>query len=73
MAGARQAEVTHRLARRASATVRPLEYVARFLSPNLESVDVAHRREMTLAVEVPDDERGPVASGELWAQTTTGS
>jgi ATP-dependent Lhr-like helicase len=52
-----------------SATVRPLETVARFLSPAAEIVDVGSRREMTLAVEVPDEELGPVASGELWAQT----
>jgi len=52
-----------------SATVRPLEDVARFLSPDAAIVDVGHRREMTLAVEVPDDELGAVASGELWAQT----
>lgn len=52
-----------------SATVRPLQDVARFLSPGAAIVDIGHRREMTLAVEVPDDELGPVASGELWAQT----
>jgi ATP-dependent Lhr-like helicase len=52
-----------------SATVRPLEDVARFLSPSAEIVDVGHRREMTLAVEVPSDELGPVASGEMWAET----
>lgn len=52
-----------------SATVRPLETVAQFLSPNPEIVDVGHRRAMTLAVEVPRDELGPVASTELWAET----
>ncbi len=52
-----------------SATVRPLETVARFLSPQAAIVDVGHRREMTLAVEVPKDELGAVASGELWAET----
>ena len=31
-------------------------------------VDVGHRREMTLAVEVPSDELGAVASGEMWAE-----
>jgi ATP-dependent Lhr-like helicase len=51
-----------------SATVRPLEDVARFLSPKAEIVDVGHKREMTLAVEVPSDELGPVASGEMWAE-----
>src|SRR6185312_2781897 len=51
-----------------SATVRPIEEVARFLSPHAEIVDVGHKREMTLAVEVPSDELGPVASGEMWAE-----
>jgi ATP-dependent Lhr-like helicase len=50
-----------------SATVRPLDTVARFLSDTAEIVDVGSRREMTLAVEVPDDELGAVASGEMWA------
>jgi ATP-dependent Lhr-like helicase len=51
-----------------SATVRPIEEVARFLSPAAQIVDVGHRREMTLAVEVPSDELGSVASGEMWAE-----
>jgi ATP-dependent Lhr-like helicase len=51
-----------------SATVRPLEDVARFLGPDTAIVDVGHRREMTLSVEVPSDELGPVASGEMWAE-----
>jgi ATP-dependent Lhr-like helicase len=51
-----------------SATVNPLEEVARFLSPHAEIVDVGSRREMDLAVEVPSDELGPVASGEMWAE-----
>ncbi len=51
-----------------SATVRPLEEVARFLSPAAAIVDVGHRREMGLAVEVPSDELGPIASGEMWAE-----
>jgi len=50
-----------------SATVRPLEIVAKFLSPSATVVDIGHRREMTLAVEVPkSDELGAVASNELW-------
>ena len=52
-----------------SATVRPLTDVARFLSPSAAVVDVGHRRAMKLAVEVPDDELGAVASGELWGRT----
>jgi ATP-dependent Lhr-like helicase len=51
-----------------SATVRPLETVARFLSDTAEIVDVGSRREMTLAVEVPNDELGAVATGEMWAE-----
>src|SRR5580658_684501 len=51
-----------------SATVRPIERVAEFLSPNAEIVDVGHRREMTLAVEVPGDELSSVASGEMWGE-----
>ncbi|HYZ16224.1 MAG TPA: DEAD/DEAH box helicase, partial [Candidatus Acidoferrum sp.] len=50
-----------------SATVRPLQPVAEFLSEQARIVDVGHRRAMTLAVEVPDnDELGAVASNELW-------
>ncbi|MGC1382044.1 MAG: DEAD/DEAH box helicase [Candidatus Baltobacteraceae bacterium] len=51
-----------------SATVRPLEKVARFLSPHPTIVDIGHRREMTLSIEVPSDELGPVASGEMWSE-----
>jgi ATP-dependent Lhr-like helicase len=51
-----------------SATVRPLEAVAHFLSPTAEIVDVGSRREMTLAVEVPSDELGAIASSEMWAE-----
>ncbi|MGZ3498887.1 MAG: DEAD/DEAH box helicase [Vulcanimicrobiaceae bacterium] len=50
-----------------SATVRPLEDVARFLSPGAEIIDVGSRREMTISVEVPDDDLGAVASNEMWA------
>ncbi|MEO6912963.1 MAG: DEAD/DEAH box helicase [Candidatus Baltobacteraceae bacterium] len=51
-----------------SATVEPLGEVAQFLSPTAEVVDVGSRREMTMAVEVPSDELGPVASNEMWAE-----
>lgn len=51
-----------------SATVRPLEDVARFLSPTAHIVDVGSRREMGLCVEVPSDELGPVASHEMWSE-----
>jgi ATP-dependent helicase Lhr and Lhr-like helicase len=51
-----------------SATVKPIEQVAEFLSPNARIINVGHRREMELAVEVPRDELGPVASNEMWAE-----
>ncbi|MDQ6931766.1 MAG: DEAD/DEAH box helicase [Candidatus Eremiobacteraeota bacterium] len=51
-----------------SATVRPLEEVARFLSSGAQIVDVGSRREMGLSVEVPGDELGPVASHEMWGE-----
>jgi ATP-dependent Lhr-like helicase len=49
-----------------SATVSPIEQVAEFLSDNARIVQVGHRREMELGVEVPRDELGPVASNEMW-------
>jgi ATP-dependent Lhr-like helicase len=52
-----------------SATVKPVEAVAAFLSPKAVIVDAGHRRAMDLEVEVPRDELGPVASGELWEET----
>ncbi|HKE35942.1 MAG TPA: DEAD/DEAH box helicase, partial [Candidatus Baltobacteraceae bacterium] len=51
-----------------SATVRPLEPVAEFLSPQAKIVDVGSRREMGLNVAIPSDELGAVASGEMWAE-----
>ncbi len=49
-----------------SATVKPIEEVGRLLGPHTRIVDVGHRRDMELAVEVPRDELGAVASTELW-------
>ena len=49
-----------------SATVNPLADVAAFLSDDAAVVNVGHRRAMELAVEVPRDELGPVASTEMW-------
>jgi ATP-dependent Lhr-like helicase len=49
-----------------SATVKPIEEVGRLLGPATRIVDVGHRRDMDLAVEVPRDELGAVASTELW-------
>jgi len=51
-----------------SATVKPIDEVARFLGPQVRIIDIGHRREMELAVEVPRDELGPVASNEMWAE-----
>lgn len=49
-----------------SATVKPIEEVARFLSPAARIVDTGHRRAMTLSIEVTSDELGAVASAEMW-------
>jgi ATP-dependent Lhr-like helicase len=51
-----------------SATVSPIEEIARFLSDNAQIIQVGHRRAMDLAVEVPRDELGPVASNEMWSE-----
>ena len=53
-----------------SATVKPIEEVAAFLSDNASIVNVGHRREMDVAVEVPRDELGPVASNRCGAKFT---
>ena len=53
-----------------SATVRPIEEVAKFVSPDkpLRVIDSGHRRKLDLAVEVPKDELGAVASNEMWGE-----
>src|SRR5215471_5943072 len=55
-----------------SATQKPIELVANFLTGNDQPqpavVQIGHRREMDLAVEVPGDELGPVASNEMWGE-----
>jgi ATP-dependent helicase Lhr and Lhr-like helicase len=55
-----------------SATQKPIELVANFLTgsdqPEPAVVQIGHRREMDLAVEVPGDELGPVASNEMWGE-----
>ena len=51
-----------------SATVKPLEDVAAFLSSDAHVVNIGHKRAMELAVEVPRDELGPVASNEMWGE-----
>src|SRR5260221_717180 len=52
------------------ATQKPIETVAHFLTgngrPDPVVVNVGHKRAMDLAVELPGQELGPVASNELW-------
>src|SRR5437764_1915417 len=49
-----------------SATVKPIETVARFLSEDTRILSMGHRREMDLFVDVPKSELGAVASNEMW-------
>lgn len=53
-----------------SATQKPVELLAGFLGgtgqPAPHIVQIGHRRELDLAVEVPGSELGPVASNEMW-------
>ncbi|HEX4167919.1 MAG TPA: DEAD/DEAH box helicase [Bryobacteraceae bacterium] len=49
-----------------SATVNPIEEVACLLGPDTRIVDIGHHREMDLAIDVPRDELGGVASTEMW-------
>ena len=53
-----------------SATQKPIEEVAHFLTGNGRAdpviVDIGHKRKLDLAVEVPPMPLGPVASNEMW-------
>jgi len=58
-----------------SATQKPIEEVAHFLTGNSDSaqvrpdaviVNIGHKRKLDLAVEVPPIPLGPVASNEMW-------
>jgi ATP-dependent Lhr-like helicase len=49
-----------------SATVRPIDEVARFLSPGASIIDTGHKRPMELSIEIPADELGAVATSEMW-------
>jgi ATP-dependent Lhr-like helicase len=53
-----------------SATQKPIEEVARFLTgsgrPDPVIVDVGHKRKLDLAVEVPASQLGPIATNEMW-------
>ena len=55
-----------------SATQRPLELVAHFLTgrgrPDPAVVQIGQRRELDLAIEVPPGELGAVASNEMWSE-----
>jgi ATP-dependent helicase Lhr and Lhr-like helicase len=55
-----------------SATQKPIELVAHFLSGSARSdpviVQIGHRRELDLAIEVPGSGLGPVASNEMWGE-----
>ena len=59
-----------------SATVKPIEDVAQFLSPQAVAnggdevcvIDAGHQRALDLAVEVPRDELSVVASNEMWGE-----
>jgi ATP-dependent Lhr-like helicase len=51
-----------------SATVSPIEEVGRFLSDRAQIIQVGRRRDMNVAVEVPRDELGAVASHEMWSE-----
>jgi ATP-dependent Lhr-like helicase len=53
-----------------SATQKPIEAVAHFLTgngrPDPVIVNIGHKRQLDLGVEVPPSPLGPVASNELW-------
>jgi ATP-dependent Lhr-like helicase len=56
-----------------SATVNPIDEVAAFLQGSLPTdaatiIDDGHRRLLDLAVEVPRDELGAVATNEMWSE-----
>src|SRR5713101_2293511 len=55
-----------------SATQKPIEVIADFLTgserPAPSIVNIGHRRQMDIAVEVPGSELGPVASNEMWGE-----
>jgi len=59
-----------------SATQKPIEEIGRLLvgarqisdngTPNCAIIDVGHKREMELRVEVPDEELGPIIRQDIW-------
>jgi len=62
-----------------SATLRPIEEVARFLvgtneieadgKPHCSIIDVGRLRDMDLQIDMPEMELGPIATLELWDET----
>ncbi len=62
-----------------SATQRPIEEIAKLLvgndfigadgKPACTIVDTGHAREIDLALQLPEQELGPIASHELWGET----
>jgi ATP-dependent Lhr-like helicase len=62
-----------------SATLRPIEEVARFLvgaqeigadgKPRCSIIDAGHLRDMDLQIEIPEIELGPIATLEIWDET----
>ena len=62
-----------------SATQRPIEEIGRLLvgnenisadgRPDCAIVDTGHAREIDLALQLPEQELGPIASHELWGET----
>jgi ATP-dependent Lhr-like helicase len=51
-----------------SATVKPLEEIAAYLGPATRIVDATYHRAIDLRIEIPNDELGPIASNEMWAE-----
>lgn len=55
-----------------SATQKPIEEVAHFLTGNGRSdpviVNIGHKRELDIAVEVPASELGPITTHEMWEE-----
>ncbi len=53
-----------------SATQKPIEIVAHFLTgngrPDPVIVNIGHKRQLDLAVEVPASQLGPIATNEMW-------
>ncbi len=56
-----------------SATQKPIETVAHFLTGNGQPdpvvVNIGHKRALDLAIEIPGQELGPIATNELWDET----